>query len=187
MWRPCSASLLLCLRDWRLQLKKKWKGGGWTGRDSEPERGSVGVIHGWNKLSKAVGEKKEVTSLPHFFHTFCPQIMSDYRRCCSVTARSANFCCTLTPSRHLQLLISPSYSTNGYEGQLYVLQTSTSGSWSIDEFKQLWPTLVCFSILLACQLLSVVLAHRFPFWGHKTGHKFVLLICKMDQIISLNC
>lgn len=97
-----------------------------------------------------------------FFTLFCPQIMSDYRRCCSVTARSANFCCTLTPSRHLQLLFSPSYSTNGYEGQLYVLQTSTSGSWSIDEFKQLWPTLVCFSILLACQLLSVVLAHRFP-------------------------
>lgn len=153
----------LALFTWlEATAEEEMKGGWMNGERQWAREGQRWCDPRMKQIEQSSGRKKGGYFFASFFHTFCPQIMSDYRRCCSVTARSANFCCTLTPSRHLQLLISPSYSTNGYEGQLYVLQTSTSGSWSIDEFKQLWPTLVCFSILLACQLFSVVLAHRFP-------------------------
>lgn len=97
-WRTCSTLLLLCLCDWRLQPRKEWRRRGWTG--SEGERGSVGVIRGWIKLSEAVGGIREITSLPQFF-TDCPHLLNrpHCRFGMCVTAGLVNFCCTLTPSR----------------------------------------------------------------------------------------
>lgn len=97
-WRTCSTLLLLCLCDWRLQPRKKWRRRGWTG--SEGERGSVGVICGWIKLSEAEGGIREITSFPQFF-TDCPHLLNrpHCRLRTRVTAGWVNFCCTLTPSR----------------------------------------------------------------------------------------